>query len=319
MINPFASSSIGCKRKHRSKPLLVLLCLCLSLITGCEPTEEPPAAPVEVLPPLVIGLIPEQNIFKQLERYEPLAAYLSERLERRIQLKILTRYGNIIENFNDLGLDGAFFGSFTYALAHRRLGVEVLARPEALDGTSTYYGMLFVRKDSGIRTARDMKGKRFAFVDRATTAGYLLPLAYFKENRIQEYTSFLGEAYFTGTHEDAIYDVLEGRADVGAAKNTVFDRLARRDPRLGKELIILARSPEVPENGLALRRDLDLSLKRRIKQTLLQMTEDAEGRRVLQEFGARRFIETTDLDYKPVFDFAEETGLDLASYDYMNE
>ena len=53
-----------------------------------------------------------------------------------------------------------FFGSFTYTLARAKLGIEPLARPENKDGISTYYGLIFVRKDSGIKTAKDMEGKR---------------------------------------------------------------------------------------------------------------------------------------------------------------
>jgi phosphonate transport system substrate-binding protein len=82
-------------------------------------------------------------------------------------------------------MDGAFFGSFSYTLAHAKLGVEVLVRPENLKGISSYHGLIFVRKDSRIRTAKDMKGKRFVFVDKATTAGYLLPLDYFLEHNIK--------------------------------------------------------------------------------------------------------------------------------------
>ena len=92
--------------------------------------------------------------------------------------------------------------------------------------------MIFVRKDSGIDDAADMAGKRFAFVDKATTAGYLLPLNYFKDKGIENYREYFSETYFTGTHEDAIYDVLNRRADIGAAKNTVFDRLALKDSRI---------------------------------------------------------------------------------------
>jgi phosphonate transport system substrate-binding protein len=268
---------------------------------------------------LLIGLIPEQNIFKQMERYEPLAEYLSRKTGTKVSLKILPRYGNIIENFQSSGLDGAFFGSFTYALAHAKVGVEVLARPVALDNTSTYYGMIFVRKDGRIRTARDMKGKRFAFVDKATTAGYLLPLEYFHDHGIPEYKGFLKEAYFTGTHEDAVYDVLNRKADVGAAKNTVFNRLAKVDPRIGKELIVLARSPDVPENALALRKDLEAAVRSRLKEALLNMHMDPDGKQVLERFGALQFIETTDEDYAVVVKYAEHNRLNLSTYDYKND
>ncbi len=299
--------------------ICIMTCLCIALSAGTEnlgatsPKEQRPEKP------LLIGLIPEQNIFKQVERYEPLADYLSKKCGIPIKLKILTRYGNIVGNFVSLGMDGAFFGSFTYALAHRKLGVEVLARPEGFDGTSTYHGLIFVRRDSGIRTIGDMKGKRFAFVDKATTAGYLLPLAYFKTHGVKDYKAYLRETYFTGTHEDAIYDVLNRRSDIGAAKNTIYKRVSKADGRITQDLVILEKSPDVPENALAVRKSLHDSLKHRLKEALLNMHEDPNGKNILKDFEARRFIETRDDDYEPVYQYAREIHLDLATYDYMNQ
>ena len=253
--------------------ILIIVCLCAALLPGCSKTETVPAQKMPEEKPLLIGLIPEQNIFRQFERYEPLTRYLSKKIGRNIKLTVLPRYGNIINNFKSEKMDGAFFGSFTYALAHARLGVEVLARPVGLNGTSTYYGLIFVRKDSGIKSIQDMKGKRFAFVDRATTAGYLLPRAYFHQHGL-DFRTYLRESYFTGTHDDAIYDVLNRKADIGAAKNTVYEKLAAADKRIKNELIVLERSPDVPENGLAVRKDLEDTIKKKLKEALLGMYGD---------------------------------------------
>jgi phosphonate transport system substrate-binding protein len=266
-----------------------------------------------------IGLIPEQNIFSQKKRYEPLAAYLSKKIGMKVELAILSRYGNIIDNFTDKALDGAFFGSFTGALAHKKMNLDALTRPEYSNGISSYHGLVFVRKDSGIRNVNDMRGKRFVFVDKATTAGWLLPLYYFKSHSVQDYRAFLKETYFAGTHEGAIYDVLDKKADIGAAKNTVFDRLADTDQRVSQELLILAKSPDVPANGLCVRKDLDETLKTKLKQTLLNMDRNDEGREVLKGFGAVRFIATSEADYAPVFEYAAQIGLDLATYNYIND
>ncbi|RPI37375.1 MAG: hypothetical protein EHM54_03285, partial [Nitrospiraceae bacterium] len=156
------------------KNILIVFSICLSFLAGCT-SKEPPPPPEKPADSkvLVIGLIPEQNIFRQMERYKPVAEYIRKKAGYKIELVVLPRYGNIIDTFVSKNMDGAFFGSFTYTLAHAKLGVEVLARPENLEGISSYHGLIFVRKDSGIRTAKDMKGKRFAFVDKATTAGYL--------------------------------------------------------------------------------------------------------------------------------------------------
>jgi len=304
--------------------LLISICLCLTILIGCSETKTENntatnTQTAEARPSITIGLIPERNIFKQLDRYEPLADYLSKRIGADIKLKVLTRYGNIVDNFVSAGLDGAFFGSFTYTLAHVKLGVEPIARPETVDGISTYYGLIMVRKDGGIKTAQDMKGKIFAFVDRATTAGYLLPLAYFKENGIDDYQTFLRETYFAGTHEAAIYDLLNKKADICAAKDTVFTRLAAKDRRLNTELVLLARSPDVPENGLALRKNFDGAIKNELKKALLSMDKDPEGLDVLKKFGARKFIETTNNDYASVFKYVKQIGLNLSTYNYRNE
>ena len=304
----------------RKRSIASILCvLCVPLLAACSPKEPPPPAKKPSVEKLLIGLIPEQNLFRQMERYEPLGEYLSRKTGTKITFKILSRYGNIVDSFKSSGLDGAFFGSFTYVLAHAKVGVEVLARPVDQDNTSTYHGLIFVRKDSRIRSARDMKGKRFAFVDKATTAGYLLPLEYFHDNGISDYRHYLKEAYFTGTHEDAIYDVLNRKADIGAAKNTVFQRLAKADPRIMKELVVLDRSLDVPENALALRKDIDASVRDLLKDALLKMNLDPDGKKVLERFGALKFIETTDKDYGVVRKYAEDIHLDLATYDYVND
>lgn len=265
-----------------------------------------------------IGLLPEHNLFRQIERYEPLGNYLSKKIGISVNLKILPRYGNIIDNFVAENLDGAFFGSFTYPLAHEKLGVEVIGRPVDLNGMSTYYGLIFARRDSGISSVRQMKGKRFTFVDKATTAGYLLPLAYFKKHGL-DFRTHLRETYFSGTHEDAINDVLNRRADIGAAKNTVYERMAAGNNAIRSDLVVLERSPEFPENGLALKKDVGDDVKKALTEALLNMHHDPEGRAVLRVFGAQKFIETTNADYAPVYRYAREAGLDIATYYYMNE
>ncbi len=166
---------------------------------------------------------------------------------------------------------------------------------------------------------KDMKGRVFAFVDKATTAGYLCPLRYFKKYGIKDYKTFFKETYFAGTHEHAIYDVLNKKADIGAAKNTIFYRLAETDGRLKNDLFILERSPDVPENGLAVRKELDIAVKDKLKKALLNMHNEPDGKDVLSAFGVRRFIETTDSDYSNVYKYTEEIGLNLAEYDYIND
>ncbi len=268
---------------------------------------------------LNIGLIPEQNVFKQSRRYKPLGAYIKRKTDIKIKFTILPRYGNIINNFSEKNLDGAFWGSFTGAMAIEKLGIQPIARPVNLDGTSSYRGYIFVHKNSIIDSVEKMEQSVIAFVDKATTAGYLFPMAYFSEHGIKNIDAYFKEYFFTGSHDAAIYAVLNKEAEIGCAKNTVFDLLARDNPKIKDDLVILAKSPDFPSNGLGLKKDISPEIKKKLKQVLLDMEKDPEGKKVLEEFSVIRFIETSEKDYSPVFDVVKKAGIDLKTYNYINK
>jgi phosphonate transport system substrate-binding protein len=268
---------------------------------------------------LKIGLIPEQNVFKQMARYEPLGKYIKEKTGIAIQFTILSRYGNIINSFSKNKLDGAFWGSFTGAMAVKQLNIQPIARPVNLDGTSTYHGYILTHKSSNIKNVADMKGKTIAFVEKATTAGYIFPVSYFKKHGINNLNAYFKEIYFTGSHDAAIHAVFNGEADIACAKNTIFEMLARDNPQLKDDLVIIARSPDVPSNGLGLRKELAYGVKAELQRALLTMHTDQEGQKVLKKFGVIKFIETTEKDYAPVIKLSESAGISISDYEYLNK
>jgi phosphonate transport system substrate-binding protein len=268
---------------------------------------------------LNIGLIPEQNVFKQFKRYVPLGKYIEKKTGIKMKFTLLSRYGNILESFYRKKMDGAFWGSFTGAMAIKKHGIQPIARPVNLDGTSTYHGYIMVHKDSGIKNINDMKGKSVAFVEKATTAGYIFPMAYFNENGIKDIDKYFSEYYFTGSHDAAIHALLNKKVDIACAKNTIYEILALEDSRIKDNLVIIARSPDVPSNGLGLRKEIAYGVKEELRSALLNMHIDPEGMEVLKEFGVKRFIETGKDDYSPVFDIAERAGINLQKYDYINQ
>lgn len=285
---------------------LGLLCLllfgCAQQEQSCAEQQSPKLLKAAWPQKLKIGLVPEQNIFAQKKRYEPLLAQLADKIGVPIEIKILPSYSNVINNFQEYELDGAFFGSLTGTMAIQELGVEPLVRPQFMDDSATCSAVVFVKKGGGIRTVRDMQGKRIAFVDKASATGFLLPLAYFKSLGIEDYKDWFGDVLFSGTHEDAINDVLSGYADVGAVSSTIFYMLAEMNPQVLNELTILATSPQIPSNPLAVRNDLPNDLKQLLRQQLLSLRQSAAGRVILEDLKVKQFTEATKEDSQPLLD-----------------
>ncbi|MDP2911667.1 MAG: phosphate/phosphite/phosphonate ABC transporter substrate-binding protein [Candidatus Omnitrophota bacterium] len=262
-----------------------------------------------------IGLVPEQDIRKMAARYEPLAEYLSKKLDKEIVLVYLDSYGEVCDKFIYKQLDAAFFGSFSYALTHVKAGVEPIARPD-YQGTSTYRGLIVVREDSNIKNIIDMKGKRLVLVHQATYAGYLYPLYYFKEHGIEDLEGYFSKIIFAGSHDKAIFALLKDEADVACPKDLVYRRIIKENPDLEKKLVVLSASGPVPSNALCVSKDLDPILKNKLKDALLNLHKEVEAVSVLESMGADKFIETKDSDYQHLYDTINALGIDLNTYPY---
>ncbi len=285
-----------------TRKFILITWLLLLLLTGWS---EAMANPRELL----LGIEPEHNIFTQMENYRKLARYLADKTGIPIRFTVMSRYGEVLQRFKNLHLDGALLNSYTATLAIDTMGMEPIVRPINRAGDTLSRGLIFTRKDSGIKQVSDMRGKSFAFVDPATTEGYLFPIAYLRNHGITAPTSYIGRNFFTGSHASTISAVLDSRADLGAAKDEAYTKQITKDPAIAKELVIIARSEPLPPITLCLKTDLPPDLKQGLTKILLAMAENNEGREVLRSIGAQRFTPAEKKDYAIVRKMAKEAGL----------
>ena len=267
-----------------------------------------PAASVE---PLRIGLIPERDIFEQHRRYQALADHLSARLHRPVKLLTVRSYRDILQEFRDHRVDAAFLGSLVTVLSIEQVSARVLVRPEQPDGFSTYRGVIFVPADSPIRQVEDLAGRSIAMVP-TTTGASLFPVAEFvRRGMLSDSAPGPGapRVVYVGTHDDAILEVLDGRADAGAIKDTRLDDFERENPAR-QPFRRLSSSQPVPSNALVVRADVAEPVVEQLRSTLLAMSDDPVGQAVLRQFGAARFVPTRNEDYEAIYRMIDEVGPD---------
>ena len=262
----------------------------------------PPAAPGKEA--LRIGLVPERDIFQLRKRYLVLTGYLAGKLGRPVEVVTVNTYQAVMQDFAERKVDAAFLGSFVAVLTVDRQNAQVLVKPVAEGGVSTYRGVLIVPEGSPVRRVADLGGRSVAMV-KTTAAGDLFPIWAMHEAGLLK-SAAPPRLVWVGTHDDVILETLAGRVDAGAVKNLRLDayEATHRDVKIRR----LATSDEVPNDALVVRGDLGPTLGAELRDALLAMDTDPEGVRALKGFGAIRFVPCGLDEFAAIYRMVEALG-----------
>jgi phosphonate transport system substrate-binding protein len=233
--------------------------------------------------------------------------FLSKELGLPVEAKIIMDYTSLIEAMRYKHVEIAYFGPFSYVLANKVAGAEALA-VGIRKGTdkSTYTSIIVTRKDTGINKVEDLRGRTFAFLDPASTSGYLIPMAHFKRVGI-DVEKDLKSVMFAGSHEAVELAVYYGKADAGADNRPTFERMVRSSMIKADECRIIWESEPIPGSPVTVRKDLPEELKRRILSALLRVPEGV----ISFEGEMSRYERAYDSDYEIIRETARLLQLDI--------
>lgn len=235
---------------------------------------------------------------KMIEDIGKVMNYVSKKVGVRFVVVPSIGYEKSIKKLRDGDIDAGIFGSAPSFISFKEEIAEPIARPE-IRKSSVYYGYWLTLKESGLKKIEDFKGKRFAYVDPYTSAGYLFPRAAIKEKGFDP-DNFFGTVKFSKTHEAAIQMLLNGSVDGCAAKDTAYKKFIDTNIELKDRLNIIEVAGPFPERTLTISKRVDEGIRKKIKETMLKMDSDPEGKKVLTETGRDRYVETTSVDFAAI-------------------
>lgn len=258
--------------------------------------------------PFKIVFIAYENPNQLLEDVGPVVDYLEKALGRQVKPFVATDYAGVVEALRNGSADAAFMGALQYLLAARHGGAEPILG-EVYSGSTTYRSRIFVRKDSGLQSPADLKGKTIAFVDPVSSSGYLYPLVIFKDAKLisgrDEADSFFRRTYFAGGDEQALRAVLNGFVDAAGIGEFAFDLLrgTERD-----QVAWIAESRPIPSHCVVVRQGLDGKVRKAFKEALLALNEGPDKPLLDRLYGVDGYVEVTPETYEEVEALAAAEG-----------
>jgi phosphonate transport system substrate-binding protein len=208
-----------------------------------------------------------------------------------------------------------YLGPYTYIQAHKRGAAELLAVAVQPNGTSTYLAGIFCRKDSGINTLADLKGKSVAFGDVNSTSSFNYPCAMLLAAHVDPARD-LGKVYLTGSHVNSLAALLAGKVDACCIQVSTFERGVKEGQVDPAKFKLLAHSVPIPGSPLVMHPKLPAALKAQLRKAFTEVATypelgpnglRAEDGRKLQRFDTS----ITDAQYGKMMQYLDPVTDDL--------
>ena len=367
--------------------LLVVLALTLSLVAACQPTPTPTpkpaptktqatavpptAAPTKVPPtpvpptpvpptatpagpklgsaqrPIQIYFVPSVDVNVIVTSGKQIADFLKAQTGLEFEVKVPTSYAATIEAMGVAKGDAiGFIPALPYVLANQKYGVQV-GLATVRQGNSWYAAQYIVRADSGIKSLKDLQGKKWAVPSITSTSGYLYPKAQLAREKITP-----GEVVEAGGHPQAVLAVYNKQVDfattffsppgkqgewkwgdppepqgtyhvetVSGKKQPFIGDLQIRDARANvidtvpdviEKVKIIALSDQIPNDTVSFVKDFPADLKEKIMDGLIAYSKTEAGQKVLANkdfYDITGFERVKDTFYDPVRNFITMLGI----------
>ncbi|MEJ7159063.1 phosphate/phosphite/phosphonate ABC transporter substrate-binding protein [Staphylococcus caprae] len=265
---------------------------------------------------LTVQFVPSQNADKLEAKAKPLEKLLSDKLGIPVKVSVSTNYNTIVEAMKSKKVDVGFLPPTAYTLAHDQKAADLLLQAQRFgvnnDGSPNkklvddYKSEILVKKDSKIKSLKDLKGKKIALQDVTSTAGYTFPLATLKKETGINATKDMKIVNVKG-HDQAVISLLNGDVDAAAVFQDARTIVKKDQPNVFKDTKILKLTEPIPNDTISVRPDMDKTFQEKLKKAFKEIAKSKKGHKIISEvYSHEGYTDTKDSNFDIVRKYEKE-------------
>lgn len=273
---------------------------------------------------IVFAAVPAENSQSLEQTFGHIVTLLEQATGRTVTFQNASDYAAVIEGQRAGKIDIASYGPFSYVIARDSgVQIEAVAAPVHEEGTRpAYTSLCYTRPDSGIASLADLEGRKVAFVDKASTSGYLVPLKGLMDEGLDIDADL--EVVLAGGHDASLLALASGEVDAAFAHDTMLTTLLASGQVEDDALTEVWESEPIPEDPIAVNAaTLDEQTLTAIRDAIQQKANkpalvaegicDSEEDCALPEEIEWGYVAVSDADYQPIRDICTTTEADACS------
>jgi phosphonate transport system substrate-binding protein len=270
---------------------------------------------------LTVQFVPSQNAETLEAKAKPLEKLLGDKLGITVKVSVSTSYNTIIEAMASKQVDIGFLPPSAYVLAHdekkpaaadillqaQRFGVVDATGKPTTELVDFYKSMIIVKADSPIKTLADLKGKKIAWQDVTSAAGYTYPAYLLKKAGIDPEKDVTGITI--KGHDKGVLAVLNGEVDAAAVFQDARNIVIKDFPDVFTKTRVLAYSDKIPNDTISVRPDMDKAWQTKIQQAFIDIGKDPAGQKIIFDvYSHKGYVASNDKIFDIVRTVKKEIG-----------
>lgn len=281
-------------------------------VIGCEQSSQQSKGPVysketsKTRTVYRLAIHPLHNPRKLTEAYQPLIDYLNQNIPHaHFELEASRDYQAYEVKFRarkpQLILPNPW-----QTLEAMKVGYQVIAMAGKADD---FKGIFIVRRDSGIETPEDLKGKVVSYPSHTALAACIMPQRYLHDYGLDINQDI--ENRYVGSQESSIMNVLLGDVAAGATWPPPWRLFQKDRPEDAAKLKVIWETPPLMNNSVMVRDDVPADISELLSKLLFGLHDSEQGREILQAMETAQFFPADNDSYAPVRDFVAQFEQDV--------
>ncbi|UQS84863.1 phosphate/phosphite/phosphonate ABC transporter substrate-binding protein [Apilactobacillus apisilvae] len=257
---------------------------------------------------LNVQFVPSSNATAMEAKAKPLEGLLSKQLGIPVNVSVSTDYNTIVEAMGSKKVDVGFLPPDAYTLSHKQYNTKVLLQalrynylePNDRQGNRLqdhYYAQILVRKGSGIKSLKDLKGKKIAVQDTTSAAGWVYPAVDMLKNGVNINKDNIQTVQVKG-HDQGVLSVYNKNTDAAFVFQGARKLVTKDAPDVMKKVVPMYTTAGIPNDTITVRGDMSAKWQKKISQAFKDIIKTKKGHDIMSTVYAHQgYKNSKDSDF----------------------